>query len=140
MKFYEITDGDRELIEAALQALGRNFDDGIYHHTVGAAIRCGSGRIYAGVNCAGVHGACAEYVAMGMAVSAGEREFETIAAVHEKAVNGVVSPCGNCRQMLIEYCPEIKVILNDGEGRLVKVGICDLLPFAWKPVAVEEDI
>ena len=139
MTFYEITDGDRELIAAALQALERNFDDFIYHHTVGAAIRCGSGKIYAGVNCAGVHGACAEYVVMGMAVSAGEREFDTIAAVHEKAVNGVVSPCGNCRQMLYEYCPEIKVILNDDNGRLVKVGIRDLLPFAWKPVTVEEE-
>lgn len=138
MTFYEITDSDRELIKAALDALSRNFDDGIYHHTVGAAIRAGSGEIYSGVNCAGVHGACAEYVVMGMAVSAGEREFETIVAAHEKAPGGVVSPCGNCRQMLLEYCPEIKVILNDDEGKLVKVSIGDLLPFAWKPVVVEE--
>ena len=138
MTFYEITDSDRELIRAALHALSENFDDGIYHHTVGAAIRTANGKVYAGVNCAGVHGACAEYVVMGMAVSAGEREFDTIVAAHEKAANGVVAPCGNCRQMLIEYCPEIKVILNDDEGRLVKVGIRELLPFAWKPVIVEE--
>lgn len=139
MTFYEITDADRELIRAALNALERSFDDGIYHHTVGAAIRCKSGKVYAGVNCAGVHGACAEYVVMGMAVSAGEREFETIVAAHEKMPNGVLSPCGNCRQMLFEYCPEIKVLLNDDEGKLVKVSVRDLLPFAWKPVAVEEE-
>ena len=138
MTFYEITDSDRELIQAALDALSRNFDDGIYHHTVGAAIRCANGKIYSGVNCAGVHGACAEYVVMGMAVSAGERAFDTIVAAHEKMPNGVLSPCGNCRQMLVEYCPEIKVIVNDDEGRLVKVGVRDLLPFAWKPVVVEE--
>ena len=139
MTFHEITDSDRALIEAALSALANNFDDGIYHHTVGAAIRCKNGKIYSGVNCAGVHGACAEYVVMGMAVSNGEREFETIVAAHEKMPNGVVSPCGNCRQMLIEYCPDIKVILNDDNGNLVKVGIGDLLPFAWKPVIVEEE-
>lgn len=139
MTFYEITDADRALIRAALNALERNFDDGIYHHTVGAAIRCRNGKVYAGVNCAGVHGACAEYVAMGMAVSAGEREFDTIVAAHEKMPNGVLSPCGNCRQMLFEYCPEIKVLLNDDGGKLVKVSIRDLLPFAWKPVVVEEE-
>ncbi len=139
MRFYEITESDRALIQAALDALEKNFDDGIYHHTVGAAIRTKNGRVYAAVNCAGVHGACAEYVAMGMAVSAGEREFETIVAAHEKARNGVVSPCGNCRQMLFEYCPDIRVILNDDEGNLVKASIRDLLPFAWKPVVVEEE-
>jgi cytidine deaminase len=56
--------------------------------------------------------------------------------VHELAVNSVVPPCGNCRQMLFEYAPEIKVILNDDQGRLVKVGVKDLLPFAWRPVIV----
>ena len=139
MTFREVTDSDRELIQAALDALLRNFDDGIYHHTVGVAIRCANGKVYSGVNCAGVHGACAEYVVMGMAVSAGERAFDTIVAAHEKMPNGVLSPCGNCRQMLVEYCPEIKVIVTDDEGRLVKVGIRDLLPFAWKPVVVEEE-
>lgn len=134
MTFYEITPKDHELIQAALDVLAKNFDDGIYLHTVGAAIRTKAGRIYAGVNCDGIHGSCAEYVAMGMAISAGEREFDTVVAVHEKATNCLLAPCGNCRQMLIEYCPEIKVILNDDEGRPIKVGIKDLLPFAWKPV------
>ena len=36
MKFYEITDKDKELIKVALNTLQNNFDDGIYHHTVGA--------------------------------------------------------------------------------------------------------
>ena len=138
MTFFEITDADRALIAAALDALSRNFDDGIYRHTVGAAIRTKSGTVYSGVNCAGVHGACAEYVVMGMAVSAGEKEFDTIVAAHEKMPNGVVAPCGNCRQMLFEYCPEIRVILNDDDGNLIKIGISDLLPFAWNPVIVEE--
>ena len=138
MTFYEITEQDRALIDRALDTLAKNFDDGIYHHTVGCALRCKNGKIYKGVNCDGIHGSCAEYVTIGMAISSGEREFDTIVAVHEKHLNGVIPPCGNCRQMLVEYCPEIKVIVNDDEGRLVKVGVRDLLPFAWKPVVVEE--
>ncbi|MBQ7912136.1 MAG: cytidine deaminase [Clostridia bacterium] len=134
MKFYEITNEDKELIKIALKTLAENFDDGVYRHTVGAALRCKNGKVYSGVNCDGIHGSCAEYVAMGIAISAGEREFDTIVAVHEKAVNCLLSPCGNCRQMLVEYCPDIKVILNDDEGNMRKVSARELLPFAWKPV------
>ena len=134
MEFFPISEKDKELIQIGLKVLEENFDDGVYHHTVGCALLCRNGKIYKGVNCDGIHGSCAEYITIGAAISAGEREFDTIVAVHEKSVNCVVSPCGNCRQMLFEYCPEIKVILNDDEGNLVKVKVKDLLPFAWKPV------
>lgn len=136
MKFYEITDKDKELIKVALKTLQNNFDDEIYHHTVGAALSCPNDKIYSGVNCDGIHGSCAEYITIGMAISAGERNFDTIVAVHDKAPNCLVAPCGNCRQMLMEYCPDIKVILNDENNNMVKVDIKDLLPFAWKPVQV----
>ena len=134
MTCYDITAEDYRLIETALACLKANFDDGVYHHTVGCAVRCKNGKIYEGVNCDGIHGACAEYVTIGTAISNGEREFDTIVAVHEKSMNGVVSPCGNCRQMLVEYCPDILVIVNNGEGKLIKVSAQDLLPFAWHSV------
>ena len=137
MKFFEITKDDEALIELALKTLEKNFDDGVYNHTVGAAVRCKNGRVYSGVNCDGIHGSCAEYIVMGIAISAGEREFDTIVAVHEKAPNGLFAPCGNCRKMLIDYAPDIKVILNDDNNKPIKVGIKDLLPFAWKPIIVE---
>ena len=136
MKFYKITGEDEELIKIALEPLQRNFDDGIYHHTVGAALRCQSGKIYSGVNCDGIHGSCAEYITIGMAISAGEKDFDTIVAVHDNAPNFLVPPCGNCRQMLIEYCPNIQVILNDENNNVVKADIKDLLPLAWKPVTM----
>ena len=136
MIFYDITEQDKELIKIALKTLEKNFDDGIYNHTVGAAIRCKNGKVYSGVNCDGIHGSCAEYITMGMVISAGEREFDTIVAVHDKAPNCLVAPCGNCRQMLVEYCPDIKVILNNDDKEIIKVDIKDLIPFAWKPVIV----
>lgn len=134
MKKYDITKNDQNLIEIALKCLNDNFDDGVYNHTVGCALLCKNGEIYKGVNCDGIHGSCAEYITMGIAISNGEREFDTIVAVHDKAPNCVVSPCGNCRQMLFEYCPNIKVVVNDENGNLIKVTAKDLLPFAWQPV------
>ena len=119
-----------------MQVIEGNFDDGTYYHTVGSAVRCKNGKIYRGVNCDGKHGSCAEYIAMGTAISAGEREFDTIVAVRDKAPNNIVAPCGNCRQMLIEYSPDIKVILNDDNNKMVKVDIKDLIPFAWKPIEI----
>ena len=134
MRKFKLTQADYKLIEQGLQVLAKNFDDGVYNHTVGCALRCKNGKVYTGVNCDGIHGACAEYVTIGMAISNGEREFDTIVATHEKHLNGVLPPCGNCRQMLVEYCPNIKVIVNVEQGNLIKVQAKDLLPFAWKPI------
>ena len=138
MELFEITDEDIELIQIALKTLANSFDDGVYHHTVGAAIRCKNGKVYSGINCDGIHGSCAEYIVMGMAISSGEREFDTIVAANEKRPNFVMAPCGNCRQMLIDYCPDIKVILSDKDYNLIKVSIKDLLPYAWKSYVVED--
>lgn len=134
MDRFPCTDRDRHLIALALEVLKKNFDDGVYNHTVGCALLCKNGHIYQGVNCDGIHGSCAEYVTIGAAISAGEREFDTIVATHERHLNGVIPPCGNCRQMLLEYCPDILVIVNDENGGLIKVRARDLLPFAWLPV------
>lgn len=112
MKKYPISEKDNELIKMALKVLENNFDDSPYNHTVVAGIRCSNGNIYTGVNCYAIHGSCAEYITIGMAMSAGERVYDVIVAVHEKAPNGLLSPCGNCRQMLFDYYPNIKIILN----------------------------
>jgi cytidine deaminase len=36
-------------------------------------------------------------------------------------------PCGNCRQLLLDYAPDAMVILNY-KNKLVKVKVTDLLP------------
>lgn len=137
MEKLSLTPADHALIEQALAVLKNNFDDGTYHHTVGCALRTSTGQTYQGVNCDGIHGSCAEYVTMGMSISAGARTFDTIVAAHDHSLHGVVAPCGNCRQMLFSYCPDIKVIVNDEQGHLVKVAARDLLPFAWQPIVVD---
>lgn len=132
MKYYELIEQDHELIQLAFEVIERNYDNKNYNHTVGSAIRCKSGKIYTGINCDGIHGSCAEFISMGAARSAGEREFDTIVAVFKGAPNHLLPPCGNCRQMLLEYSPNIKVILNDENLNMVKVSIIDLLPLAYR--------
>lgn len=131
MQTFEITTQDKMLISSALDALEKNFDKNVPYHTVGSAVRCANGNVYTGVNCDGIHGSCAEFISIGAAINAGERKFDTITAVHLKAPNNLIPPCGNCRQMLFEYAPDIKVILNDENGKIAKVKITDLLPLPY---------
>ncbi|MCL2884669.1 MAG: cytidine deaminase [Oscillospiraceae bacterium] len=135
MRKYPLTDADQQLIDAALAALRAGADG--HYHTVGAAVRCPDGTVFAGVNCDGIHGACAEFVAVGAAVSAGQPLFDTIVAMHEMAKNHLVPPCGNCRQMLYEYSPDVLVILNDEQGDACKIPLRDLLPLAYEKVTGE---
>ena len=60
MERYELNDNDKKLIEIGLDVLEKNFDDGVYNHTVGCAILCKNGNIYKSVNCDVIHGSCAE--------------------------------------------------------------------------------
>ncbi len=121
-----LTDKDRELIQAASDIIRKNYDNKNWWHTVGAAVRAKSGKIYVGVNCDSVsHGSCAEYIAIGAAITAGEREFDSVVAVlggeHEK----ILPPCGNCRQMMYCYDKNINVIVN----YKTKENILDLLKY-----------
>lgn len=59
----------------------KNYDFVNYNHTVGAALRCKNGKIFVGVNVYSLHGACAEQVDIGNAITNGEREFVAIVAV-----------------------------------------------------------
>ena len=108
----KLTDKDCELIAEAQKAIQLNYDEMNYNHTVGAAVRCRNGKIYIGVNVYSLHGACAEQVAIGTAITNGERDIETIVAVRGKNGEEIVPPCGNCRQILHDYIPECEVILE----------------------------
>ena len=113
-----LTRADYELLTEAQRVIQSNYDEAEQNHTVGAAVRCKSGNVYAGVNVYSLHGACAEQVAIGTAITQGEREFEAIVADRGKDGGGNVPPCGNCRQKVDDYMPECRGVLRmDGEGK-----------------------
>ena len=128
-----LTEKDRELIQAARAAISKNYDDKDFLHTVGAALRSKSGEIYVGVNVYSLHGTCAEQVALGTAITNGEREFDAIVAVRGVQGEEILPPCGNCSQILKDYIPDCEVILSEAnEG--MKVRASELLPFAYTVV------
>lgn len=124
----ELNEYDIELIKAAQAAIGKNYDEVNFNHTVGAAVRCKNDKIYVGVNVYSLHGACAEQVAIGNAITDGEREFIGIVAVRGKKGEEILPPCGNCRQMLGDYAPDCEVIISSK----YKATANELLPFAYK--------
>ncbi|MGL4737420.1 MAG: hypothetical protein ACRCW2_08215 [Cellulosilyticaceae bacterium] len=109
-----LNESDRELVRAATDIIQKNYDNVNWWHTVGAAVRTKKGEIYVGVNCDSVsHDSCAEYIAIGAAITAGEREFDTIVAVLGGEKPKILPPCGNCRQMLYSYDRTVDVIVDD---------------------------
>lgn len=122
---------DIELIEAARDVLRRNYHPTRY--TVGAAVLCSSGKVYIGVDVEATgYGPCAEPIAIGAAISNGEREILAIVAVGKRGEEyPVLSPCGNCRQLLLDYAPDATVILSL-DGQPMKAKARDLLPAAYE--------
>ncbi|MEJ2558172.1 MAG: cytidine deaminase [Anaerolineae bacterium] len=99
---------------------------------VGAALLGKSGRIYTGCNVENAAygpSMCAERTAIFKAVSEGEREFEAIAVVTE---NGV-SPCGTCRQVMMEFAPDMTVFISNTRGNTRITTVRDLLPDGFTP-------
>ncbi|VVB72153.1 Coenzyme F420:L-glutamate ligase [uncultured archaeon] len=100
---------------------------------VGAAIKGKSGMIYSAGNIenasSGV-GICAERAAIAKAVASGEREFEALAVIGDTP--RPLSPCGTCRQMLIEFGDDIKVVMANLKGDAAMATIAELLPGAFK--------
>ena len=121
---------DYQLIAEAQKAIRLNYDQEHYNHTVGAAIRCKSSKVYVGVNLYSLHGACAEQVAIGTAITNGERDFDAVVAVRGKEGGEIIPPCGNCRQILHDYMPDCDVIVSV-RGELKKIKAKELLPFSY---------
>ena len=99
---------------------------------VGAALLGKSGRVYTGCNVENAAygpSMCAERAAVIKAISEGEREFEAIAVASE---NGV-SPCGTCRQVMMEFAPDMAVIIADTEGNIRLTTVRDSLPDGFTP-------
>ncbi|MCK4329029.1 cytidine deaminase [candidate division WOR-3 bacterium] len=94
---------------------------------IGTAILTKSGKTFTGCNIENAsYGLtiCAEMVAIANAISEGEREFELLVI----ASDDFAYPCGACRQVLIEFSGDIKIILVNEKGDIIDTTIKKLLP------------
>jgi len=129
-----------DLLQAALAA--RTHAHAPYSgFKVGAALRATDGSIHAGCNvenAAFPQGQCAEATAIGVMIAGGATRIAEILVVADGPET--VSPCGGCRQRLVEFAdPATPVHLAGPEGVRVTVSLGELLPraFGWRQVAKE---
>ena len=99
---------------------------------VGSALLAASGKIYRGANVENSSFGltiCAERIALGAAITAGEREFLAIAVV----TPGGHHPCGACRQMLAEF-GDMQVLAADAdrEDAVNTMSLRELLPLGFR--------
>ena len=99
---------------------------------VGAALLSTSGEIYGGCNVENVSFGltiCAERSAVVSAIQAGCREFVALAVVADTTTP--VSPCGACRQFLVEFNLEMPIISAGRDGVSQAWLLSELLPFPF---------
>ena len=101
-------------------------------YQVGAALLCKDGTVFTGCNVENAaYGAtiCAERTAMVKAVSEGHRDFDTI-VIAGKSEDYCV-PCGTCRQVMMEFAPDLTVICLNGKGESKRFALKELLPYGF---------
>ncbi len=119
---------DVELVEAAT-AVARRFSHPDAH-TVAAAARSPDGRTFVGMNVFHFTGGpCAELVVIGAAAAQGVHALQTIVAVGDRD-RGLLAPCGRCRQVLLDYFPDVTVLVGAPDAPR-GVPIAELLPGAY---------
>ncbi len=119
-----------DLIKSAIDARSQAYAP-YSKFRVGAAVLCRSGRIYRGANVENASsgaGICAERVAMASAVAAGERELVALAVAGE--LPKPITPCGICRQMMVEF-GDMDVVMVGSDGDALMVRASELLPDAF---------
>ena len=102
------------------------------HFPVGAALECEDGTVYTGCNIenAGYSATvCPERTAVFKAVSEGHRRVKRIVVAGRS--DSPCVPCGECRQVLSEFAPELEVICLGKDGSELALSLTDLLPHSF---------
>lgn len=122
---------DEELIAEARAAAEKAYAP-YSRFRVGAVVVDESGRRYTGANVENsAYGStiCAEGAAIARAVAEGARRLDTVAvSCLDSEEPGY--PCGNCRQLMVEF--GVRRVLVDGPDGFREHALEELLPFGFK--------
>lgn len=121
-----------QLINTAFELSGhRELSDTAAAGKVASALISTNGNIYTGVcidtSCS--MGFCAEHNAIGSMITAGETAVSAIVAV--KQDGKILSPCGRCREFIIQVDPynrQTKIIMSPEKA----LPLIELLPYYWR--------
>lgn len=101
---------------------------------IGAAVLTRDGEIFSGCNIENASyglSCCAERTAIFNAVASGHRGIRSMAVVGKS--QEFTSPCGACRQVMVEFNPRMRVLRRGDDGFSENVTAEDLLPSHFKP-------
>jgi cytidine deaminase len=137
----ELSAEDQELVKAAIGATANSYAR-YSNFNVGAALRLADGSITTGANqenAAFPSGLCAERCAIFAAQSHHPEHAITALAIAAKNVNGLmpdpVSPCGACRQVILEmedrYQQPVRILLYGTRGVYCINSVKDLMPLSF---------
>lgn len=144
---WELPEPDQQLVLAAREAAQNAFAPYSSFY-VGAALRLANDLIIIGNNQENASfptGLCAERVALFYAHAShpniAVKAMAVSASNKTGLINGPIAPCGSCRQALIEsevrFKSPIRIILDGNEKIQVFEKVECLLPFAFKPEALD---
>jgi cytidine deaminase len=136
-----VTVGDNELDRlrrAAFDAMEHAYAP-YSNFRVGAALLGADGEIYAGCNvenAAYPSGLCAERGAVAQAVARGTRVFRRLVLVSE--AEDPAPPCGQCRQVLVEFAPTLEILSLTRAGASQRWNMAELLPRPFVPASLSQ--
>ena len=130
-----MTVDEQQLIDAAKE-VRPNAHAPYSGYLVGAALLDDTGTLHTGCNvenAAYPEGSCAEANAIGSMIAAGGKRIVAIAAVGGTDDIEACTPCGGCRQRILEFADENTRIILLGDGNKIEIySIDELLPAAFR--------
>lgn len=127
------SNADARLRDAARDAMAHAYAP-YSDFRVGAALLATDGTLVVGCNVENSSfpaGICAERGALAAAVARGHRSFTHLSLMTE--ADEPVSPCGVCRQALVEFAPALLVTSHTTSGAEARWSLADLLPHPFTP-------
>lgn len=122
------------LLRAAVQAMGQAYAP-YSRFLVGAAVLDERGRIHPGCNvenAAYPQGVCAEAGALSAMALAGGRRVRAVLVVGDG--EGLVTPCGGCRQKIREFAaPDTPILIANPQQVRATFTLDELLPHSFGP-------
>lgn len=124
-----------ELIEKAIEGR-KNAYVPYSNFMVGAAVLLKDGTIITGCNVENASyglSMCAERNTLFKMVSMGYRKEDTVAMAVVGDTEDPISPCGACRQVMVELLnPNTKIYLANLQGKVKEMTLEELLPYSFK--------
>jgi len=135
MNSHQVTGTEQLLIDAA-KSVRTNAHAPYSGFFVGAALVDENGAIHTGCNvenAAYPEGACAEANAIGSMVAAGGKRIVAIATIGGATEIEDCTPCGGCRQRILEFADDnTKIILIGAGDSIDRYSIDELLPAGFR--------